>query len=285
MNTYEDIISAFAPYYTTTLLANSVTPTAIYDLEAQIDAYAVLDPDDIEKANELFYKKEPSASEKQRMTFYLQRAKKMVEKYDHLKQREIVVRMRHFVRFYEFLLQVSCFEDVTLHKKYKFISYLLSYIDIKHPGGGFNLDGKIQATNFVQKKAEEHTKSTLIAQPVVKLPSAETFGLTEAKEERLSQIIAEINSKTGKGYDNDVAVKAMLQIRDILLKSDKLKISAKNNTEKDFEFSYFDDIDDALIEGLSQNQDFFSLLLSNDEIKREVLGIFTEEIYRSLREA
>ncbi len=285
VNTYEDIISAFAPYYTTTLLANSVTPTAIYDLEAQIDAYTVLDPDDIDKANELFYKKDPSAAEKQRMTFYLQRAKNMIEKYNPLKQREIVVRMRHFVRFYEFLLQVSCFEDITLHKKYKFISYLLAYIDIKHPGGGFNLDGKIQATNFVQKKAEEHVKSTLIAQPVVKLPSAETFGLTEAKEERLSQIIAEINSKTGKSYDNDVAVKAMLQIRDILLKSEKLKTSAKNNTEKDFEFSYFDDIDDALIEGLSQNQDFFSLLLSNDEIKREVLGIFTEEIYRSLREA
>lgn len=77
----------------------------------------------------------------------------------------------------------------------------------------------------------------------------------------------------------------MLQIRDILLKSDKLKTSARNNTVKDFEFSYFDDIDDALIEGLEQNQDFFSLLLSNDEIKRQVLGIFTDEIYKSLREA
>jgi len=116
-------------------------------------------------------------------------------------------------------------------------------------------------------------------------PTAESFGLTEAKEERLSQIIAEINSRTGKAYDNDVAVKAMLQIRDILLKSDKLKTSARNNTVKDFEFSYFDDIDDALIEGLEQNQDFFSLLLSNDEIKRQVLGIFTDEIYKSLREA
>ena len=118
---------------------------------------------------------------------------------------------------------------------------------------------------------------------MVKLPTAESFGLTEAKEERLSQIIAEINSRTGKAYDNDVAVKAMLQIRDILLKSDKLKTSARNNTVKDFEFSYFDD--DALIEGLEQNQDFFSLLLSNDEIKRQVLGIFTDEIYKSLREA
>ncbi len=285
VNTYEDIISAFAPYYTTTLLSNSVTPTAIYDLEAQIDAYTVLDPDDIEKANELFYKKNPNASDKKKMTFYLQRAKNMIEKYESLKQREIVVTMRHFVRFYEFLLQVSCFEDIELYKKYNFITYLLSFIDIKHPGGGFNLDGKIQATNFVQKKAEEHVKSSIVAKPVVKLPTAETFGLTEAKEKRLSEIIAEINSRTGKEYDNDVAVKAMLQIRDILLKSEKLKTSAKNNTEKDFEFSYFDDIDNALIEGLEQNQDFFSLLLSNAEIKREVLGIFAEEIYKSLREA
>ena len=90
----------------------------------------------------------------------------------------------------------------------------------------------------------------------MKLPTAEHFGLTEDKEKRLSEIIDEINSRTGKSYDNDVVVKAMLQIRDILMKSEKLKTSAKNNTQQDFEFSYFDDIDDALIEGLSQNQDF-----------------------------
>lgn len=76
-----------------------------------------------------------------------------------------------------------------------------------------------------------------------------------------------------------------MQIKDILLKSDKLKTGARNNTVKDFEFSYFDDVDNALIEGLKQNRDFFSLLLSNEEIKRQVLGIFTEEIYKSLREA
>ena len=53
----------------------------------------------------------------------------------------------------------------------------------------------------------------------------------------------------------------MLQIKDLLMKSEKLKMSAKNNSEKDFEFSFYDDIDDALIEGLEQNQDFFTLLL------------------------
>ena len=96
-------------------------------------------------------------------------------------------------------------------------------------------------------------------------------------------IIAAINAKTGKAYNNDVAVKAMLQIKDILLKSEKLKASARNNTIKDFEFSYFDDVDDALIEGFEQNADFFTLLLNNEEIKHEVLSIFIEEIYKSLK--
>ena len=285
VNTYEDIKSAFAPYYTTTLLSNSVTPSAVYDLEAKIDAYAVLDPADIEAANEILYSQKVTGKQKQRLTFFLQKSKKLLENYEYNTQKECVSVMRSFVRFYEFLLQVSSFEDTDLHKKYNFISYLLSYINIKHPGGGFNLDGKIKATNFVQKKGDEHKKSDLVAKPVMKLPTAEHFGLTEDKEKRLSEIIDEINSRTGKNYDNDVVVKAMLQIRDILMKSDKLKTSAKNNTQKDFEFSYFDDIDDALIEGLSQNQDFFSLLLSNEEMKRQVLGIFSDEIYKSLRNA
>lgn len=285
VNTYEDIKVAFAPYYTTTLLSNSVTPSAVYDLEAKIDAYAILDPVDIEAANDILYSQKVTGKQKQRLTFFLQKSKKLLERFEYKEQRNCIAIMRSFVRFYEFLLQVSSFEDTDLHKKYNYIAYLLAYINIKHPGGGFNLDGKIKATNFVQKKGEEHTKPNLVASPVMKLPTAEHFGLTEDKEKRLSEIIDEINSRTGKNYDNDVVVKAMLQIRDILMKSDKLKTSAKNNTQKDFEFSYFDDIDDALIEGLSQNQDFFSLLLSNDEMKHQVLGIFSDEIYKSLRDA
>ncbi|MCD8046615.1 MAG: DEAD/DEAH box helicase family protein, partial [Clostridiales bacterium] len=283
VNTYEEITMEFSHYYTTTLLSDSVTPLAIYDIEAKIDAYTVIDPDDVEKVNELLYKGTISTKDKQKMTFYFKRAKNMIETYDVKTQMEIVSLMRSFIRFYEFMLQVSCFEDVDLHKKYNFMTYLLSYINIKYPGGGYDLDGKIRATNFVQKKEEEHMKTKIVAQPVTKLPIAENFELTEEKEERLSQIIAEINSRTGKAYDNDVAVKAMLQIKDILMKSERLKTIARNNTVQDFELSYFNDIDDALIEGLSQNQDFFSLLLSNDELKRQVLGIFTNEIYKSLR--
>lgn len=285
VNDYLDMEMAFSQYYTTTLLSNSVTPSAIYDIEAKIDGYLVIDPMDIGDVNDILYKDDIKAPEKKKLVFLFQKTKKNIEKLEPSEQREIVVAMRRFVRFYEFLLQVSCFEDTELHKKYRFVALLLAYVNIKHPGGGFNLDGKIDAMNFVQKKKEEHRKTMHKSNPVTKLPTAEKFVLSEDKEEKLSEIIAEINSIAGKSYDNDVAVKAMLQIKDIMMKSDKLKTSAKSNTEKDFEFAYFDNIDDALIEGLEQNQDFFSLLLGNEEMKKKVLGIFAGEIYNSLKYA
>lgn len=283
-NEYKDIMSDFARYYTTTILSNSVSPSSVYDIEAKLDGYYVLDPMDIDKFNDILYMPNIGSKEKRALEFLLQKSKKNIES-DRTNEQtnEIILTINHFIRLYEFLLQVSCFEDKELHKKYNFLNYLQSYLKIKRHGGGFSLKGKIQATKFAQKKIETHQNIKINPNPIVKLPVAEQIVLTPQKTERLSQIIAEINSKTGKEYDNDVAVKAMLQIRDIMMKSEELKASAKNNTEKDFEFAYFDNIDDALIEGLNQNQDFFSLLLQNDEIKKEVLGIFIDEIYRSLR--
>ena len=191
--------------------------------------------------------------------------------------------MRGFVRFYEFLLQASCFKDIDIHKKYVFIGYLLSYLDIAGGGSGFDLTGKIKASQFVQKKGDTHSGEKLVSKPVMKLPESDGLNLSETKKERLSQIIRDINSRMGKKFDDDVAVKAMLQIKDLLMKSDRLKTSAQNNSKKDFEFSFYDGIDEALIAGLEQNRDFFTLLLNNEEIKRSVLGIFASEVYTSLK--
>lgn len=285
VNSYEDIQAAFQPYYTTTLLSNTITSSSIYDLEAKIDSYAIFDPDDIEKVSAILYgEKDPDGNAKKKITFCFTGSKNRLEQYSEEKQKEAVKTLRNFVRYYDFLIQATCFEDVELHKKYTYITYFLSFLAVKHPGQGFDLTGKIKATRWAQKKEGEHHGEKIAGAPVVKLPTADHFGLSEEKEKKLSEIIAEINSRTGKEYDNDVAVKSLLQIRDLLKKSDKLKAAAKNNTLKDFLFAYNDSTDNALIEGLSQNQDFFTLLLNDPEKKKEVLGIFADELYKELRE-
>lgn len=285
VNTYEDMKKAFAKYYTTTILSNTVTPSSIADIEAKLDGYYIIDPLDIETGAKLMMKSSLTTVEEKQMNFMLGKTEKVLKKRSLEEQKEIMTTMRHFVRFYEFLLQATCYEDIELHKKYLFVTAFIDYVDISQSGTGYDLKGKVKALNFVQKKDKEHKDEKLNSNPIVKLPTADDFGLTEDKEKRLSEIIAEINSKSGKAYDNDIVVKSMLQIRDLMLKSEKLKTAAKNNTEDDFNFAFFDNIDDALIEGLDQNQDFFSLLLNNDEMKRQVMGIFAGEIYRSLRQS
>lgn len=283
VNDYEEIKRAFAPYYTTTMLSNTVTPEGIYELEAKIDAYYVLDPDDVDKANDLIYTGKTDTRSKKKLIYYLQRAQQAIGRLEEEDQQELHRIFGSFVRFYEFLIQATAFEDSDLHRKYNFITYLINFLNVKHPGSGIDLTGKIKATNFVQKKQDEHKKSKLIANPVVKLPVAEGFGITEPKLEKLSKIIADINSRTGQDFDADVVVKSVLQIRDLMLKSEELRTKAKNNTEQDFKFAFFSTVDDALIKGLDQNQEFYTMLLNNEEMKHELLSIFADDVYTDLR--
>lgn len=282
-NDYEDIESAFSVYYDKTLLGTTVNPHGIYDIESEIDGYYIIDSYDIDIVNELIYKPKLTPNEKGKLRSIFQRTKKTLEKNTVEEQNEFIKKMRSFVRFYEFLLQASNFEDIELHKKYNFIVCLLSFVSIKHPGPGYDLDGKISAMNFIQKKTGEYNKKTHISKPVIELPKTGLGVINEDKEQQLSEIIAEINARTGSEFDKDVTVKAILQINDLLLKSEDLKIAAKNNTERDFEFKFFEVLDDALIEGISTNNEFFTLLLNNEDMKKQVLGVFAKEIYRKLK--
>ena len=284
VNTIEEIENAFKPYYTTTLLCNTVTPELVYELDSKIDSFYLFSLDDAETANKYFYDENMIPSKKEeRITYYLSKANKAFKALNENQQRELYFTLRHFVRFYEFLLQVSSFTDVDLHKKYNFIVWLLPYLKIGTPGTGFDLKGKIQASSFYQKKGTEQKGSQLIGDPTVKLPTAETFNLTEDEEQKLSDIIKEVNSKTGKSFDSDVALKAALQIRDLMRKNPDLVASAKTNTLNNFEFTYFTEIDDALLDGIQQNQEFYSLLLNDEALKKEVLGIFIKSIYEDLK--
>ena len=283
-NDYEDINKAFSKYYASTILSNTVTPQSIYDIELKIDGYYILQPLDVRHFSELINQKNKSSKEKNIMNGYLQRAKAKVDEFDDLtKKKEILATLRGFVRLYEFLSAATSFEDVELHKKYIFISYLVSYIKLDDSGSGFSLDGKLRASGFIQKKAKEIKTSKITPDPVVKLPNAYEICITEPDEKRLSEIIDEINARTGKNFNTDVAKRIAIQIRDLMKKNEDLRNSAKNNSEKDFEFSYFDHIDDALLDAMAEDKEFSSFLLKNDDIKKQLLGIFAQEIYKSLR--
>ncbi|MFH5881790.1 type I restriction endonuclease subunit R [Liberiplasma polymorphum] len=284
VNSIDDIQKAFEPYYASTILCNTVTPELVYEIDAKIDSFNLFTLDSAIDANELFYSENYTKKQKEeKITFLLSKSKKQFDLLEENDQRELYFTLRKFIRFYEFLLQVSSFSDIDLHKKYNFIVWLLPYLKIGKSGNGFDLKGMIDASNFYQKKGEEFKVKPLDKDPYVNLPTADIFNLTEDEEQRLSDIINEVNSRTGKSFDNDVALKAALQIKDLLKKNPNIIASARVNPINDFEFSFYSGIDDALVDGLQQNQDFFTMLLNNNDLKKEVLGIFLKGIYDDLK--
>lgn len=286
-NDYDEIQDAFAPYYTTTLLASDLTPSKIKEMLTSLEGYNIIDPLDVDRANELIFKKRKgliTSNEQKSLLMSLNNSNRRLKEFRESQQREFVSRMKNFKRFYEYLIQVSSYEDIDVHKFYIYICYFLDMISLDDGGDGFDIKGKVKASNFVQKQLETYIDEKTISKPIVKLPMADPIDLPDDKKEKLSEIIKEINAKTGSKYDLNVATTAAMQIRDLMLKSEELKTSAQNNTEDDFKFSYFSNIEDALIEGLDQNKGFFSYLLDNREAQKEVLGLFMPEIYKSLRD-
>ena len=248
-----------------------------------MDQYGFLDLDDINTFNEYLYQDKRSGKDKAKMWSLLDKSLKIIDKFEILEKMEIRATIKRFIRFYSFLIQATCYENVDLHKKYNFLTYLVKEIEIGGGGNDFDIADKITASNFKQKKTGEET-SEIESKPEVNLPKPNEVYFDEAAKKKLSEIIEEINAAYNKNLDVDVASKSALQMRDLLLKNGHLRDSARNNSLRDFRFAYFDAVQDALLEGFEQNQEFYALLLDNDEKKRELMQVFLEDIYKRLRD-
>ena len=282
-NTYESIKKSFSTWYDTTQLIESINPHDIYDVEAKLDAWGLLDYDDINEFNDLIYLNKRTSKQKEKMWGILQVAKDKFDKFKIIDQYEIKITIKKFIKFYSFMIQVSNFSDIDLHKKYNFLSYLIKELDINSGTVELDITHKISATDFVQKETGTFTDGGIEQGEGLKASRPTDFIIDEDKKQKLSEIIKEINDYYNKEFNVDVATKSVLQIKDLLLENVKLKESAKVNKLKDFKFTYNDCIKDALLEGYEQNIDFFELLLNNSELKDRLMNVYVEEIYKTLR--
>lgn len=284
-NTYEDMRKAFAPYYKATMLANTVTVSDIWELDKRIDAAAVFDPDDVDGASSILLDPEGvDAKGKRKLDNVMKRTLKHYMALGTDKdKREFAKDLRAFVRFYEFLSQASGFSDEGLYRKHVTYKVFARYIPRTARDTGMDLSALIAAMGFKQRKVGEHKGEKLTSKPFVKLPSVDRFVPKDEDEVELSKVIDEINSAMGTDYDTDVAMAAVMQVINIMMGSDKLRRSAKANTEEEFRLSFESEIKSAMVRSYSQNKELFSTLLKDDERARQVFDVFLHSMYGQMR--
>jgi type I restriction enzyme R subunit len=281
-NKAEDILKAFAPFYEETELFDTISPSDIRRLEEEIEFYNILTENDIVEFNDLLYLPKRTAKQKQRMWALLDNAAREVRKKNTEEQFAIRTTIRRFLKSYCFLIQATCYENVELHKRYNYLSYLVKELDIKG-GNDFDIADKITVSGFEQKQIGVMANPEVESKPELKMKTPKPAQPEAEQLKMLSVIIEEINTIYGSKGDTGVRTKAAMQIRDILLKDARLRASAKNNPFSDFKFTYKDSVSDALVAGYDENVDFYTLLLGNEELRDKITEVYMKEVYESLR--
>lgn len=282
-NTYEDINRAFAPYYRETILTETITPSDVFDLDAKIESYGIVDNDDVHAYNQFLYQEKRSSRDKQKMLALLSNGYARVQRFDEKEQVNIRKVIRGFLRMYTFLIQATAYQNELLHERYNYLQGLVKMIDVRLGGNDFTIADKIVVDYMKHKQTGFYTVAELEGDYSVTLNKPNLSNVSEEQEKKLSEIIEEINEQLDLDIDDQIAVSGAVSIRELMKKNPKLKQSALVNSREDFEFSFEDEIDKALTDGYTQNQDFFGVLLSNEDFKKRIAKIFIDDVYQSFK--
>ena len=284
-NTYEDINRAFAPYYRETILTETITPSDVFDLDAKIESYGIVDNDDVHAYNQFLYQEKRSSRDKQKMLALLSNGYARVQHFDEKEQVNIRKVIRGFLRMYTFLIQATAYQNELLHERYNYLQGLVKMIDVRLGGNDFTIADKIVVDYMKHKQTGFYTVAELEGNYSVTLNKPNLSNVSEEQEKKLSEIIEEINEQLDLDIDDQIAVSGAVSIRELMKKNPKLKQSALVNSREDFEFSFEDEIDKALTDGYTQNQDFFGVLLSNEDFKKRIAKIFIDDVYQSFKKS
>lgn len=284
-NEYQDIIDAFAPYYTETELVGETDPNRLYELERFIDDFNLIDETKIDEFVAISIKDKRTVSDVSKWNHILGTAK---TKFDAVAEEENKYKLRKdiikLVEGYSWILQVTDFEDPDLHKKVIFYKYFAKYL---RTGDSERIDASklVEFTKFKQKKTRDGSEGSEGINPKTKQTIGQ-FTRAQAKEEdeivTIMDFIKYLNETYGAGLDPKTYTPVIQLLINILLSDPDVITKAKNNTEQDLQLFINKALEDVLVDGQDINQDFSDKILENVDMKSKLAELLTAIVHQEV---
>jgi len=288
VNTKEEILEAFKPYYEATILDEAINVNLIYDTKTALSNFKLYNADDIEKFVKIYYKKgKQTEIDLGKMTSVL---KPVVVRYTELDEEQrfgFKKTTRNFVKWYSYIIQIARMFDKELQKEYVFLSYLEKLLP-KVSEKNIDIEDKIKLEFF---KLEETYKGDITFTPtqedgiIYNPKTINPEGKPEDKDELLENIIKKVNERfEGMFTDGDRVIVETLYKRAVK-DNKKLKQYAKKNDSEVFEQSIFPEIFKGIAQKCySESMDAFTKLFENKEFYDSVMEEIAKQAYKELRQ-
>lgn len=273
INGIEDVIEAFQPFYTITVLSGETDPNKLYDIETELLHYHLFSKSDVEDFCRAFY---TARTTDEQLQPYLDRVVKRWEELgDEEEKHGFKSQIQSYIRLYGYISQIVTFKDPGLEELYIFLKYLNRKLP-KNSGERVNISDAVELESLrIQKLGE--TRGTLVHEPGVVDPiSAEAGGRIEDETELLSEIIKKINEVFGQQLTEEHKI-MFRNVRKRLHENETLqKFMAGDNSETNKRKKFMEILNATLLSYVNHQFDFYQKL-EDPRIK----NLLVDEFFRN----
>ncbi len=282
INTKEDILEAFQPFYQETYLEQEVNADLIYKTQKELRGFAIYSDNDID-AFEKVYVQGSTKQDAKSMGKMSSTLKPVADRYNLKSPDECYQfrrQLRSLIKWYSFVSQVTRMFDKDLHREYLFCSYLLNFIPADSVEK-IDLDGKLKLEYYKLQKTFDGAIELQKAKGVYTPPSDKAAVGLESKEP-LDEIIEKINEKfKGQFTSGDKVVFKALYTR--LIEDKKLAKDAASSDPQIFTESIFPKVfGEAAQDSYMEEQEAYSSLFEDKHKYNAIMSALAEIIYREL---
>ncbi|MGG1659267.1 type I restriction endonuclease subunit R [Brevibacillus sp. NRS-1366] len=284
VNEPEDIRKSFEPYYEEAVLEGDIEPNELYSIQQELDNYMILRNDEIDKFVEIIYKEKQSKRDTELSNNFIDSA---IIRYSNLteeEKRDFVSKARKFNSIYMFVLQITPFQDIDLHKLFVYLRYLLKKMALKS-GDKINLEDKVVLEYYSVKKKSDGsiTLNEDGEDYTVSISVSGGKSNEEPPKDPLTIILERLNSKNGTEFGEHEKLNIQ-QIVDIATEDVTLRTQAKNNPYDDFILGFRKRFMEYVVEGFEKNQIFFGKVLEDDLFRGQLEEYMGEHVYGILNQ-
>lgn len=281
VNSAEDIMAAFAPYYEESTIEQTTDANIVYDLKTKLDEFRVYWDTEVENFAKVFFKptKKQSNIDFGLLNSYLDPAVDRFKGKSKDEKDEFKSTLTKFNRTYSFVSNIVKFDDKDMHKFFAYAKCLLRKLPHEE-GGTVYLDDEVNLQYYRVQKIFEGSISLEQGGP---LPNDKHAGKKKKDEEKspLSELIEKLNERFGTEFgDMD---KVLEQFVADMEKDKNLRTQAQNNSKEHFKFPFNDAFMGIVVDRMLQNKEFCEKILDDEKFGNTIKELMVGYVYDRLR--
>lgn len=285
VNTKEDILKAFQPFYQETSLAQEINTDLIYKTQKMLRAFKIYDDTDIETVNKIYFDEDKRKANKIQAAV-TNALLPIQQKYNALNQEQryqFRKLCRTFVKWYGYITQIARMFDKQMHDEYIFCSYLAKVVPAD-PTIPFDLGDRVKLEYYNLEKTYEGSICLLKEEKGVYEPAKlkKPVKMSDTLSP-LEQVIEKINQQyAGNFTDGDKVVITALHQK--LKNNKKLIKAAKTDGRQIFEKNIFPQMfNEAAQEAYVESTETYTKLFEDAGKYRAIMSALAQAMFDEMQ--